>query len=123
VPSTVESVEQPGEVTEPDLMDREGLTLISAKSGQVESTLGKAVIVPYVVKGQVEGLKITGLEGISSARDLGLKNGDIVCAVNGQRLTSKQKAFQIFKKARSQTAIDIELLRNGKSERLSLTLR
>jgi type II secretion system protein C len=122
VPST-EAVEQPGEAIEPDLTDKEGSTLISAGSGQMESTLEKAVIEPYVVKGQVEGLKITGLEGIIAARDLGLKNGDIICAVNGQRLTSKQKAYQIFKKARSQTAIDIELLRNGKFEKLSFTLR
>jgi type II secretion system protein C len=124
VPST-EAVEQPGEATEPDLTDtdKEGSTPILEKIGQVESTLEKAVIEPYVVKSQVEGLKITGLEGIIAARDLGLKNGDIICAVNGQRLTSKQKAYQIFKKARSQTAIDIELLRNGKFEKLSFTLR
>jgi len=120
---STKAVEQPGEAIEPDLTDKEGSTLISAGSGQMESTLEKAVIEPYVVKGQVEGLKITGLEEISAARDLGLKNGDIICAVNGQRLTSKQKAFQIFKKARSQTAIDIELLRNGKFEKLSFMLR
>ena len=125
VPST-EAVEQPGEAIEPDLTDKtdkEDSTLISEGSGQVQSTLEKAVIEPYVVKGKVEGLKIMGLEGIIAARDLGLKNGDIICSVNGQRLTSKQKAYQIFKKARSQTAIDIELLRNGKFEKLSFTLR
>lgn len=96
---------------------------IPAKIEQVESMLGKAVVEPYVVEGQAEGLKITGLEGISAAKDLGLKNGDIIRVVNGQQVTSKQKAYQIFRKARAQAFIDIELLRGNEPQKLSFTLR
>ncbi len=85
--------------------------------------LTKAVIEPYMIDGQVEGLKITGLENIRVAEDLGLKNGDIIRTVNGHRLTSKQKAYQIFKKARSQEAMNIELLRKNETKTLSFSLR
>jgi general secretion pathway protein C len=96
---------------------------IPAKIEQIESMLGKAVVEPYIVEGQAEGLKITGLEGISAAKNLGLKNGDIIRVVNGQQVTSKQKAYQIFRKARAQAFIDIELLRGNESQKLSFTLR
>ncbi|HUU19390.1 MAG TPA: type II secretion system protein N [Sedimentisphaerales bacterium] len=98
-------------------------TSAGAKLRNIEILLTNAVIEPYAIDGQVEGLKITGLENIKGAEDLGLKNGDIIRAVNGQRLTSKQKAFQIFKKARSQAAANIELLRGNENKTLSFSLR
>lgn len=98
-------------------------TTAGAKLSDIEIMLTKAVIEPYTIDGQVEGLKITGLENISGAEDLGLKNGDIIRTVNGHRLTSKQKAYQIFKKARSQEAMNIELLRDNETKTLSFSLR
>ncbi len=99
------------------------LTTTGAKLSDIDIMLTKAVIEPYTIDGQVEGLKITGLENMSGAEDLGLKNGDIIRTVNGHRLTSKQKAYQIFKKARSQEAMNIELLRDNETKTLSFSLR
>jgi len=89
----------------------------------VEAVLSKADIKPYAVDDQIEGLRITGLENISEAKELGLKNGDIIRMVNGHRLTDKQKAFQIFKKARSQASVSMELLRDNKTKTLTFPLR
>jgi general secretion pathway protein C len=98
-------------------------TSAGAKLRNIEIMLTNAVIEPYTIDGQVEGLRITGLENIKGAEDLGLKNGDIIRTVNGQRLTSKQRAYQIFKKARTQTAANIELLRGNETKTLSFSLR
>jgi len=76
--------------------------------------LPKAVITPYDVDGQVEGLRITGLEEVKHLEELGLRNGDVIRAVNGHRLTSKQKA--------SQAVVNIELLRDNKIRTLSFRL-
>ena len=92
------------------------------KIGYVEAVLNNAAIEPYSVDGQVEGLQITGLENINIAKDFGLKNRDVIRSVNGHRLTSKQKAFQVFKKAKAQTAIDIELLRDNNTKKLSFSM-
>lgn len=96
---------------------------IPTKIKHVETILRKAVIEPYTANGQMEGLKIGGLENIKLAKDLGLKNGDIIRTVNGHRLTSKQKAYQVLKKARSQPTINLELLRGDETKRLSFVLR
>jgi type II secretion system protein C len=94
----------------------------SARLSYVESVFQKATIEPHVQNGRTEGLIITGLDQTPLTAALGLRNGDIVRNVNGQNLTSKQKAFQVLKKARMQSTLDIELLRNGKIKNLSFDL-
>jgi type II secretory pathway component PulC len=112
-------------VQETDLSAEKSGTNIRTKSEHVEEILKSAVIEPYVVNvnGQTNGLRITGLEEAGIAGDLGFKNGDVIREVNGQQLTSKQKAFQILKKARSQATINFEILRNNEIEKLVFDTR
>jgi type II secretion system protein C len=93
------------------------------KTGCVEAILKHALIEPHVVDGRVEGFRITDLENIGHAQELGFKNGDIIRKVNGHLLTSRQKAHQIFKKAISQAALNLELLRDDETKKLSFNLR
>ncbi len=109
-------------VVRADLPTRKAGTDVRKTAGIVEAILNNAAIEPYFVDGQIEGLRITDLENISAVKKLGLKNSDIIRAVNGHRLTNKQRAYQIFKKARSQPVIDIELLRDNKTKKLSFAM-
>jgi len=101
----------------------QALTKIRTKAKYVETILRKAIIEPYHINGQIEGLRITGLDKILIARDLLLKSGDIIRAVNGHPLNSKRRAYEIFKKARKLPIMKIELLRDGKTETLLYYLR
>ena len=94
----------------------------SEKLRYAATMLPKAVIKPYAVEGEVEGLQITGLEEIRHMEDIGLRNGDVIRTVNGHRLTNKQEAFQISKKARSQAVVSIELMRDNKIKTFSFHL-
>jgi len=109
-------------VARADLPTKKANTDTLTKIGCVEAILNIAAIEPYSVDGQIEGLRISDLENISAVKKLGLKNSDVIRAVNGHRLTNKQRAYQIFKKARSQPAIDIELLRDNKTKKLSFAM-
>jgi general secretion pathway protein C len=97
-------------------------TLPPVKADYVAEVFRQATIEPYVKNDRTEGLRISGLDKIPMAEMFGLRNGDIIRSVNGQQLTSKQKAFQVLMKARTQSKVDIELLRNGKSKDLSFGL-
>lgn len=112
-----------GKVASPVLPVKQPAAETPTKIAHVEAILAEAVIEPYAVNGQAEGLRITGLENIPMAKALGLKNGDIIRVVNGHRLTSKQKALQVFKKARSQETMSVELLRDGETKELSFDLQ
>ncbi len=101
----------------------ETLTRIRTKAKCVETILRKAVIEPYHINGQIQGLQLTGLDKILLARDLLIQSGDIIRAVNGQPLNSKRGAYEIFKRARKLPTMEIELLRDGKTKTLLYYLR
>ena len=82
-----------------------------------------AIFEPYIVNDQSEGLKIDGLENTLITGFLGLQNGDIIQTVNGQKFSNKQKAFQVLKKARTQSHIDIQLMRDNQPKTLTFPLR
>jgi type II secretion system protein C len=116
------TVYEKGETVGAGLEDKRTSVDIQTRIGRVRAMLQEAVVEPYIANGRIEGLMITGLEDIQGAEEFGLKDGDILRAVNGHRLTSKQKAYQVLKKARSQAIIDLELLRGGEIKRLSYAL-
>jgi len=89
----------------------------------LEKILSEAEIEPALVNNQAIGLQISNLDKVPLSGFLGLKDGDIIQTVNGQEINSKQKAFQVFRKAKMQPEIVLELLRNGKLERLGFSLR
>lgn len=99
------------------------LVKIRTKLRRVEAVLKNAVIEPYTVSGKIEGLRVTGLEKIRVAKNLGLQSGDIIRAVNGQRLDNPRKAYEIFKAARKQLIMKVEILRDGKTKTLLFYLR
>jgi hypothetical protein len=99
------------------------LTKVQTKFRCVEAILKKAVIEPYHINGQIEGLRITGLDKILVARDLLLKSGDIIRAVNGHPLNSKRQAYEIFKKARTKPIMIVDLLQDGEAKTLLFDFR
>ena len=99
---------------------RHELTKIRTKIKCVETILKKAVIEPYCVNDQIEGLQINGLDKILEAKALLLKSGDIILAVNGKSLSSKREAYDIFKKARKEPIMIIDLLQDGEPKKFLL---
>lgn len=95
---------------------------LQARVGGMEAVLKAARLEPFVVDGKTLGLKLSGVENISMARFVGLENGDVIQSVNGQELSSMQKAFQVFQKARSQPSLNVELLRGQSRKTLSFNL-
>jgi len=93
------------------------------KAQGMQIFLEKMEITPYIINGEGKGLRIEGLDDFSLARYAGFKNGDVIQALNGQLLTNKQKAFQVLKKARTQSSLDFELLRNQREMNLSFNLK
>lgn len=88
----------------------------------INELLDAARIEPYIVDGQTQGLRIVNLDQAQTAELIGLKSGDIIRMVNGQKLTGKQKAFQVFRKARTQPSLNIEILRGDTVKTVSFNL-
>ena len=111
------------DITKTDLSSEETNPGPLTRAERVDTILRKAVIEPYITNGQIEGLRINGLENIGIAKNFGLKNGDVIRTIDGQCLTSKQKAFQVLKKARSQPSMSVELLRGNETKEFSFSTK
>jgi type II secretory pathway component PulC len=89
----------------------------------METILEKMEIIPYVEDGEKKGLCIAGMDNLGIPGYFGFENGDVIQTINGQMLTGKQKAFQVLKKARSQSSLNFQLLRNRQKLDLSFEIK
>jgi type II secretion system protein C len=121
--SSLETTGKYDDFSEIDLGAQDEIAKFRTDIDTVDAILKQAVIESYMVDGRMEGLKISGLDKIRAAKALGLENGDVIQVINGQKLTSKQKAYQIFKKARSKASVSFELLRGDETKKLVFFLR
>ncbi len=117
------NIEQTSDTMRTNTPAKQVLTKVRTKMKSIETVLKKAAIESYCINGQIEGLRISGLDKILAAKELLLKSGDIIRVVNGQPLSSKIRAYKIFKRARKLSTMEIELLRDGKSQTLLYYLR
>jgi type II secretory pathway component PulC len=84
----------------------------------IMNTLPQLRVKPYYEAGGVSGLMIEGVARDSIIAAAGIKNKDVVRAVNNQKIDSYQKALQVLYKAKGQSEINIDLLRDGQAANL-----
>jgi general secretion pathway protein C len=75
----------------------------------------QARVVPSVKDGETVGFKFYGIRRGSLPRLLGLRNGDLLTQVNGEDLTSMDKAMELYTKLRRASNLSITLQRKGKT--------
>lgn len=102
----------PGEVT----VNRRGLR--DKMGALMMDTLPKLKIRPYYEAGGVSGMIIEGITRDSIVAAAGIRNKDVVIAVNNQKIDSYQKALQVLRKVRNQSEIIVDLLRDGQAASL-----
>ncbi len=93
-----------------------------AKIGGIEAILKTVKLSTHKTNGVEDGLEISGLEGSSMAKFVGLKNGDVVQSINGQTVTNDRKAFQVLRKARALSSFSLELKRGIETKKLSFNI-
>lgn len=75
----------------------------------------QARIVPKQKDDEVLGYKLYGIRRGSLPKLLGLKNGDMVTAVNGEELKSMDKAMALYTKLRRASNLSVSIERKGKT--------
>lgn len=73
----------------------------------------QARVVPAIRNGQTKGFKFYGIRPGSLPQLLGVKNGDMVTAVNGNELTGLDQAMGLYSKLRSAGHLSITIERKG----------
>ncbi len=89
----------------------------------MEDFLMNARISPYQEYGRTTGLQINNLDNMKYRSFFGLKSGDIITHINGQQLTSTQKAYQVLQKALNQSQIQMNIVRDNHEKRITFPMR
>ncbi len=93
--------------------------ILSSKISNVFETFSSVKIKPYYEAKEVSGMIVDGINQNSIIASAGIKNNDVVTAVNGQKISSYQKALQILSKIKGQSQIKVSLLRDGQVRNLN----
>jgi hypothetical protein len=88
--------------------------MLVAKAGRV---------VPAIKDGKPNGFKLYGIRPRSLFARLGLVNGDRIATVNGDELTSVDKALEVYTKLADAHTIELGIERRGQPLTLTITIK
>ena len=82
-----------------------------------------ARISPIEKNGQLQGLRLFGVRGDGVAGRIGLKNGDVLQAINSQQIESANTLIELYSRLDQLNVVQLEGTRAGKPLTLTLRLR
>jgi general secretion pathway protein C len=104
-------------------------TKIRLSRTQVDSAMenltelaGQVTITPYDSDG-VQGMKLSNIKANSIFRRMGLRNGDILTAVDGQALTSVDQAYKLYEDLKSSDSASVQIIRRNKTRNYEYTIK
>ena len=102
---------------------------ISLSRAQVDSAMenltdlmGQISIQPHSEDG-VEGLALSNIQANSIFRRMGLRNGDVLTAVDGEALTSVDQAYKLYEDLKSSDTASLDINRSGRSTTYQYRIR
>jgi general secretion pathway protein C len=94
-----------------------------ASTNNLAELMTQARVVPNLNAGKVDGYKIFAIKPDSLYAKIGLKNGDVIEKVNGMEITGPEQALELFQQLKTERYFQIDLLRRGRKETLTYTVR
>jgi S1-C subfamily serine protease len=82
-----------------------------------------ARVIPSVKNGKADGFKLYAIRPSSIFAKLGFANGDTIHRVNGNDLSSMDKALEVYTKLKDSKKLIFEITRRGKPVTLELTIK
>jgi general secretion pathway protein C len=83
----------------------------------------EARLTPHFTGGQPDGFMITNLPSDSFLGRMGLRNGDIMKGVNGQKFGSLEEFFQAYQQLQTEPMLQLEVERSNRTETLTYEIR
>lgn len=91
--------------------------------GNLNTIATQARIVPSFINGKANGFKLFSIRPGSLYSKIGIQNGDVVQKINGYEMNSPDKALEIYSKLKDAQAINVDIVRGGKTQTLSYQIR
>jgi len=85
--------------------------------------LAQTRLTPHFTAGQPDGFMITNIPKNSFLDRIGLRNGDIMKAINGQKFNTLEEVFQAYRQMQTESLVQLEVGRSNRSETLTYEIR
>jgi len=83
----------------------------------------QARVIPNHVGGRTHGYKLVGVRPNSLFRTIGIRSGDVIMSVNGQKIDSAAKALGLFDKLKTEPQVGVKIERRGQEKELSYSIQ
>jgi general secretion pathway protein C len=101
-------------------VDRRALNETLNDMGKI---LTQARILPYMVRGETKGFRLSSVQRTGVFALMGLRSGDILLKVNDYSIDSPEKGIQLLSGLRGESSIELDILRGGKPTKLNYEIR
>jgi general secretion pathway protein C len=96
---------------------------LNAALDNIGQAMTDARLLPSSKDGRVEGFKVSEVKPNGIFGMVGIKNGDVLLSINGFAIDSPDKAIQSFVSLKGQSAIKLDLIRDGQPTTLNYDIR
>lgn len=93
-------------------------------TSDMSALLQQAAMIPVRGPGgEIEGFKFVSIQPGSVYTQLGFQNGDMIKAVNGEKIDSPAKAMELYNALKNSSTINITKSRDGRDEDVNYTVK
>lgn len=110
--------------------DAEGTRNISLDRSKIEDALQdinqlmrQIKVRPHFTNGQPDGLALSSIRRGSIFAEMGLKNGDVIVGVDGNKIESVDDALKFYESISSASSLNLDIKRRGREQTIDYTIR
>ncbi len=96
---------------------------LDTQMANFNTLITQARAVPEMKGGQMIGFRLMQIQPGSFYEKIGLKLGDIITSVNGEKITDAAKALTILQELKHMNSLDLGTLRNGREVNLNYDIQ
>lgn len=101
-------------------LDRKEVDAATENMGQL---MTQARVIPNLVMNKIDGYRIFAITPGSLYEKIGLKDGDVINRVNGDDISTPEKALGLFQRLKTDNYFQMDVTRNGQRQTLSYSIR
>lgn len=90
------------------------LSVLLSKINNINELANRVLLFPHLDKGRIKGMEVHHLVRDELTRPSGILKGDIICSVNGKKITSFQDVCKLYEDVRIKDVFEVLLERDGR---------
>ena len=87
---------------------------LDTQLSNLDTLARQARVIPHYKDGVIRGLKLVGVRPGSPYRAIGIRSGDVIMTVNGDEISSADRALDLYKALADVQTVVVGVLRRGK---------